>query len=224
MTTTQSALSEALLPAQAPCPHFRGCCRDVCKWKPKSGFIPRGFGGATGSLSDVRLVLVTAEPGDPADGESYEGSPSEMVRGHLTWFRGLLEGDLLRRGGRPAPFHRNLRCILDLCWPEQFLQQQLEQTWFTNAVLCSLPKPRTTFPRDVEEACVRTHLQVQLALIPHAYVLALGDKAQKRLQRHGVRVDGRAQHPSARPNTDPEKSWEAAADKFHAWLATALSA
>src|SRR5438128_875225 len=36
----------------------------------------------------------------------------------------------------------------------------------------------------------------QIRLFPHAYVLALGNKAKERLVRAGLRINGFAQHPS----------------------------
>jgi hypothetical protein len=75
------ALTEVLLPAYHPCIGFEPTCRGECLWSPDKGHIPRGFHG--GNAETIRLVLVTAEPGDPADGESYQGSPAEMLRARV---------------------------------------------------------------------------------------------------------------------------------------------
>ena len=61
-------LIENLLPAYSPCSAFQQECRSA-KWCPEKGFVPRGFLGAIGSIQDVRLVLLTAEPGDPLAAE-----------------------------------------------------------------------------------------------------------------------------------------------------------
>jgi len=66
-------LRELLLPAYAPCTHFGGACKGVAKWDTGKGYAPRGFVGALGSLDEVELVLVAAEPGDPLPGETHEG-------------------------------------------------------------------------------------------------------------------------------------------------------
>ena len=50
-----------LKPAYTPCTHFSGNCKETCRWRLKSGWVPSGFGGAGGKLSDVRLVIVAAE-------------------------------------------------------------------------------------------------------------------------------------------------------------------
>ena len=41
------------------------------QWQPESGHVPRGFCGETGKPSDVRLVLMVAEPGDSQTNEIY---------------------------------------------------------------------------------------------------------------------------------------------------------
>jgi hypothetical protein len=41
------------------------------RWAPEEGHVPRGFCGATGSPEDVRLVVVSAEPGDPHESEAH---------------------------------------------------------------------------------------------------------------------------------------------------------
>ncbi|MBD2747770.1 hypothetical protein IC232_13785 [Microvirga sp. BT688] len=215
---TNPALLSTLLPALSPCPHLSDGCRGTVQWRPESGFIPRGFAGATGTLQAVHLVLVSAEPGDPADGETYHGGPQQIAHDHLRLFESALAGDTLRRGGRTTPYHRNLRHILTLCWPHLTLAEQLERTWITNAVLCSAPKSGVALPKAVEVACTHTYLHPQLQLLSNAFVIALGRKAERRLQHIGVRIDASAQHPSARPNTQPVATWQAAARAFQAWI------
>lgn len=155
---------------------------------------------------DVRLILVTAEPGDPADGDSYSGSPVEMLSSSVKSFYKYMEADSLRRNGRGSPFHRNLKDILDLCWPGLSLREQLHVTWYTNAVLCSALVSGGKVPKIIEDTCVTTYLAKQLDLLPQAFILALGGKAERRLKRNGIRVNYCAQHPSARLNTKPRES------------------
>jgi hypothetical protein len=64
-------LEKVLLPAYAPYPEFNRACSEM-RWYPSAGHVPRGFLGATRKLSEVELVLVSAEPGDPCDGDNYE--------------------------------------------------------------------------------------------------------------------------------------------------------
>lgn len=214
-------LVSALLPALDPCrSHVDGPCRSLMKWDPSSGHMPRGFGGANAKhLSAVRLMIVTAEPGDPADGESYVGPAHDMLRQHIGFFEQSLRSNSLRRDGRGAPYHKNLLTILALCWQDASIDEQLERTWLTNSVLCSAEVSGGNVPRPVEMACAQNYLKRQVELLPQAFVLALGEsKARNRLIRAGVRCDAWAQHPSARPNTNPAASWASAAAAFHAWL------
>lgn len=202
----------------APCPHFAGVCATHCTWRPAAGHIPRGFVGGNGPSKNIRLILVNAEPGDPADDERYEEPSTEWVSSHSKIVEGMLENDSLRRGGRPAPFHRNLRKILNLCWPEVPLARQLEVTWITEAVLCSARASGGKVIKEVERTCVETYLAPQIGILSNAFVLALGGKAKARLRRQNLRIDGIAQHPSARASTKPEASWVHAAASFRAWL------
>ena len=211
------AIENILSQAMAPCRHFEGACKDHCTWAPMSGHIPRGFAGATGALSEIKLIAVTAEPGDPADDETYSCPPDEFVGRHAAKFIEFLEGNSLRRNGRAAPFHRNLRTILNLFWPGQSLEQQLRSTWIVDAVLCSAKVSGGSFPTTVEATCVNTYLKPTIDLLPNAFVLTLGGKARARLTRNGVRIDGCAQHPSARATTRRGDSWQRASDAFHAW-------
>ena len=139
-----------------------------------------------------------------------------MLSEHIKFFEELLDEDGLRRSGRPAPFHSKLKTILDLCWPGKSLEEQLRLTWITNSVKCSAAS-RGEIRREIEEKCVSSYVKREIEALPNAYVLALGGKAGKRLRAADVRVNGDAQHPSARPNTNPRASWEEAAKQFRAW-------
>lgn len=214
-------LREILMPAMAPCAGFGEACNGQCKWAPEEGHVPRGFGGAAGTLAEVRLVLVTAEPADPADGESYSDDAQTLIEQHADYSAKVLKEDSLRRNGRAARFHRNLRRILELCWPTLSFEEQLQKTWYTDAVLCSAVKSGGKIDRRVEEECVRRYLAPQIDALAGAFVIALGGKAKVRMLRHGVRFDATAYHPSAQSSTTRcETTWQEAADKFRKWLDT----
>jgi hypothetical protein len=209
-----------LRPAYEPCPNFKKACKDYCLWIPQDGHVPRAFGGATGAISDIRLILVTAEPGDPADGEKYHGSPDEMLHASMSMLIKCLREDNLRRNGKAARFHKNLRKILDLCWPGDSLEDQLRKTWITPAVLCSAEKSTGVVPRKIENTCVSTYLVPQINLLENAFVIALGGKARDRLNRNRVRKNFDSYHPSLMPKDQPkgEESWKQAAQAFQRWL------
>ena len=215
-----SPLFDVLRPAFKPCPNFKKACKDYCRWIPRKGHVPRAFGGATGAISDIRLFLVTAEPGDPADGETYSGSPDEMLHASMHMLIRCLREDDLRRDGKAAFFHKNLRLILDLCWRGDSLEDQLRKTWITPSVLCSATVSGGNVLRSIEDTCILTYLAPQIDLLENTFVLALGGKAQKRLKGNGVRMDFSARHPSARPNSRPRDSWVKAARAFRRWLKT----
>lgn len=202
-------LIAVLTPALSRCPHFDDACKFAC-WAPELGHVPRGFFGSKGPPSDIRLVLVNAEPGNPAAGETYEGSAISMITQHEAVFERL---SLNNR------FHRNLSRILDYCWPGLSKEERWARTWYTNTVLCSAKKSGGPVPMTSVEVCIRNYLQEQIALMPDAFVLALGGKARNRLRRLNVHVHGTAMHPSARPTNDPDPSWREAGRSFRAWYA-----
>ena len=211
------ALLKILEPAYRPCKHFAGACAGACIWDPPRGLVPCAFGGATGSLQEVQLIIVTAEPGDPPDAAGYQGKPEDMLRNSLRIFHDAMENDGLERRGRPTPFHRNLRRILDTFWPKDPLGAQLRKTWTTNAVLCPAQVSGGKHPYRVEQTCTATYLARQLDLFSGAFVLALGGKARDRMLAAGLRVDAFGPHPSARiSDADKAAAWHAAANRFNA--------
>lgn len=168
-------LREVLIKALAPCPNVRGTCQNNVRWKPEEGHIPRGICGACGSLDDVELVLIVAEPGDPHDGERYplEASPEEyLAKLHAhAW-------DCFEHGR--DQFHRNIRSILDACFPNEGFETQMRKTWITESVLCSARKEGDSVPMVVSRTCVNAYLDAQLQLLAGRTVALLGGKAQKR--------------------------------------------
>jgi hypothetical protein len=75
----EQRLVEILAPAYQPCNGFAEICHEM-KWHPAKGYIPRGFVGATGAVSDVELVLVFAEPGDPQPDEKHSAGIESALK------------------------------------------------------------------------------------------------------------------------------------------------
>ena len=165
------ALKEALASAYR-CSCFDGVCATM-RWDPANGHIPRGFLGATGKPSDVELVLVFSEPGDPQPGD------------HTTMEEALRHAHGAFGCGNGL-FHKNARKLFQLCWPDLPFEQQLKRVWLTESVLCSALVPAGPVPKPIERECGERFLRRQLALMPDAMVVALGGKAQERLERLGV--------------------------------------
>jgi hypothetical protein len=164
---------EQILSSAYRCPEFDNACTEM-RWDLDAGHAPRGFSGAQGELSEVELILVFAEPGDPHYREQHSGL--ESVYDYAT--RALRDGTDL--------FHRNVRKILEMCWPNMPFEQQMHKVWLTESVLCSAPKEGGRVSRSASMACGERYLLGQLALFPHALVVALGSKARNRLRAFGV--------------------------------------
>jgi len=164
-----------LAPAFEPCRHFAGVCAGTARWDPLHGHAPRGFKGAFGTLNDIGLVLVVAEPGDPFHDERYnaESSPVEYIE-KITEYS-------LHALTRRDMFTTNFRRILDDCRPRLSLYDQLRRTWTTESYLCSAPREGGSVRRASWSACGRAYLAPQLPLLADRAIVTCGRKARDRL-------------------------------------------
>jgi hypothetical protein len=177
------------------------------RWEPEHGHVPRGFCGATGTLEDVRLVLVTAEPGDPHPSESHNHrSAQEAFDSAYSYAYFCL------KTGRDL-FQRNVRCVLDLCFPGRDFDEQLRMTWMTESVLCSAVVEGGSVRAPVARACRERYLGAQLNLFPNAVIAALGAKARDRMR--GLPrpfIEAAAVAPPGCNFNGARESWQAIAD------------
>jgi hypothetical protein len=165
-----------LLGAYGPCPAFKGPCCEM-RWAPSGGHVPRGFCGATGKLTEIELVLVCAEPGDPYGRENHGGEPTPdayLASAYSYAYKCFRDGTDL--------FHRNIRRIIDLCWPGESFDDQLRKVWLVDSVLCSASVESGPVSLAAERECRARYLERQIALFPDALVVALGSKAYRRLR------------------------------------------
>lgn len=199
------ALEAVLLPAYAPCMEFAEACRDMC-WAPATGHVPRGFCGATSSLSEVQLVLVGAEPGDPHKGENYPAGapPVDQLQSAYAYAYECF------RSGKDL-YHQNMRHILELCWPDESFEQHMRKAWITDSVLCSAAVEGGPVPTNVARACRRRYLDTQIALFPRATVVALGRKAHGRLAGQPGVIRAFAVAPPGCNFRKAQESWHAVA-------------
>jgi hypothetical protein len=144
------------------------------QWKPARGYVPRGFCGALGNLSEVELVLIVAEPGDPLKGETYPVDSPEAA------LEAVCEYVYVCFDSHKDQYHKNIRYILDHCWPKLAFSEQMRRTWITESTLCSAEKECGPVPTAVSQYCVNSYLWKQLSLLPHAIIATLGEKAKKR--------------------------------------------
>ena len=84
-------LREILEPAYGPCPEFNDACSKMPN-DPARGHVPRGFAGAAGDVSEVELILVGSEPGNPYADErptgldsAYEYTVSQIRGSFFAW-------------------------------------------------------------------------------------------------------------------------------------------
>ena len=200
-------LREILLPSHNPCQGFQGMCKGIANWNPEQGHVPRGFIGAFGSLDEVQVVILTAEPGDPHYEESYEFNDRLMTQTCRYSFD-------VHQTGRDR-YHKNLKLLLDLIFPRVRLEDQLKKAWITGTYLCSAQKESGRVPRQAERGCAERFLVKQLELLEGRPIVALGRKAQKRVGRYIPALRPHiieAVHPSSRDsNAKRRSSYEDAA-------------
>lgn len=165
-----------LEPAYNPCPGFARTCKSM-RWAPSAGHVPRGFVGAYGSTEGVRLVLVTAEPGNPYIDEQYptSGTPRQILEVTCRNAYQIIVSSI-------DPYHQNLRYILNGCFPNMSLREQLKHVWKTDSVLCSAKNEGRYVRAAIESECRTRYLEAQLRLFPNAVIAALGTKAIRRLR------------------------------------------
>jgi hypothetical protein len=166
-------LAKILAPAYLPCMEFSRSCTEMC-WNPISGNVPRGFFGAYEALEDVELILVFAEPGNPHFSENHTGIESAYD----------YAGNCFKTG--KDLFHRNVRKILSLCWPNLSFDKQMRKVWLTESVLCSARIEGGSVSVAASKACGKRYILPQIAKLPNALIVALGRKAQRRLRAAGV--------------------------------------
>lgn len=191
------ALEKILRPAYVPCAQFDSTCTTM-RWDPVAGHVPRGFLGATGALAEVELVLVFAEPGDPHAGA------------RVFDFESCLQATYEAFAEARDLFHRNVRSLLDACWPDSSFAEQLRKVWLTESVLCSAAVEGGTVPASSWKACGALYLKEQLRLLPNALVVALGSKAQGRLKGIGVEkvLSAYAVAPPGCNRQEARESWK----------------
>lgn len=194
-------LKSLILKSYAPCQFF-GQCREA-RWAPESGHIPRGFLGATGSLDEVELVMVFAEPGHPHPGEVYNAKASAdamLVAATQHAYSSF-------KGGQDQ-FHRNVRWFIEQLYPELSFDEQLRRVWMTEGRLCSIDNE---IGGTTDKTCAKNYLRRQIGLFPNAVVVGFGGKAQKYLSGLGLDyISAYALSPPGANHIPARPSWNAA--------------
>jgi hypothetical protein len=124
--------------------------------------------------------LVSAEPGDPYDGDNYEEAYENDHAGRLVLQHSYRDTMHTVTIGHDL-YHQNLRYILNSCLPDMAFESQLQKFWLTDSVLCSAPREGGNVSKSVVSACGRRYLLRQFALFPKALIVAVGGKAKERL-------------------------------------------
>ncbi|MEW6059807.1 MAG: hypothetical protein AB1551_06670 [Actinomycetota bacterium] len=78
-------------------------------------------------------------------------------------------------------YYRNVRTILDGCFPGIDLAEQMRMVWITDAYLCSAPVEGGSVPAASWRTCAHDYLLPRLALLRDRAIVVLGRKAQARV-------------------------------------------
>ena len=200
--TPAKRLTEILKPAYDPCCGFKDTCKGTATWAPDRGLVPRGFIGALGTIEEVEVVILTAQPGAPPHPE--EPALYSQAR----------KQDLLERTCQYTfecfrderdPYHKRTRFLLDLIFdPIRSLENQLRRAWITQTYLCSAPGGDSQNVRKIPAVeCASRYLAPQLALFEDVPVIVLGGEAQKRVgwMKRKIPTLIKAPSPNARTST-----------------------
>lgn len=213
-------LVDLLRSAYDPCAEFYGACRDVARWAPRAGHVPRGYFGAQGALGEVEVILLLAEPGDPLDSDAFEcdlGANELIMAASRNTKRSYEQ--------HATAFHSNMRKTLCLLFPDASLAEQLRRVWISETYLCSAPTESGRIPSAAERAGADRFLSGQLSLLSDCPVIALGVKAQARVRRladdvPGLErrlIDAWAASPPGANSPRARQSWERAATQVRAF-------
>jgi len=209
MSGLDPRIINSLLPAYEPCRGFDSKCAEM-RWEPSKGHVPRGFCGAAGEVDEVELVLVTAEPGDPYQGEDHSGDGSS-----ISMFKSAYDHETGCVLSGTDQYFKNVRRILHLCWPKIEITQQLRKVWITDSVLCSAKIEGGRVSSECADECAQRFLISQLRLFPKALVVALGGKAQKRLRGLTPYLSVFSPAPPGCNYKGASESWKAIAEWVH---------
>jgi hypothetical protein len=116
---------------------------------------------------------------------------------------------------RSSQFHRNLRYVMDLCWPGLTLRAQLRKTWITESYLCSARVEGGSVPVRSWRRCTSDYLIPQLELLEDRVIVALGSKARERAKAFAGHVHPAwAVAPPGSNRPEARESW----NQIPAWL------
>ena len=94
-----------------------------------------------GGTSEVELVMIVSEPGDPQSSEAHEPhlAGEAMLASACRLVTGLYREHV-------DQYHRNIRLLLELCWPGITFDEKMRRVWITESVLCSAAREGAAEP------------------------------------------------------------------------------
>ena len=144
-------------------------------WNPATGWVPRGFCGATAGAAAVELVLVAGEPSRPDGDEMYDledsiEAASKRSKANMTTNRTIT--------------HRGMQYILNFFFPGEATEKLFNRVFRMESVFfCSIPKPLdegTNMPDAVERTCGENYVLPLLQAFPNALIVVAG-RTEKRV-------------------------------------------
>jgi hypothetical protein len=216
---TCSELSKIMSSLYPRCQYFDTRCKaKVKEWNNDESSFAQGYCGGFGSVENIELIFVLAEPAttDKVD-KNYRDAikipdPDYMVNVITNDVASVIEN------ADGKKFHGNMRAILKGIYPDDTWTAIFRKVWITEAVLCQAKINGAQIPRDCEMTCAEKYLTRQIDVIRagrnSAKVIALGDKAYRRLGLIQVEHDAHAPHPSCPPRYEPKQKWEELINKL----------
>src|SRR4051812_34122477 len=108
--TPSTQLVSILKAAYPTCPRFNEVCKHHgIQWEGEKGHLARRYTGCFGEVSEVKLVLILAEPGTPGLGEAYTKRGTRLIGDIADRVAGAIRDHEVTK----SVFHRNLDFILN---------------------------------------------------------------------------------------------------------------
>ena len=167
--------------------------RGGLRWDFHAGYAPLYLKGNWEQPSNVKLVLMLAEPGRPDDNERFSTDPDKWIRQAVL---SPAQCAPFRTEHQDRSFQHRIEWFLDACG---FDLHNSHRTWsrivisntFWLRVASRQGSARQAWasqaPRQAEAYFIERYLGPMLRCFPHAAIVGAGKKAHSRLSRTGVR-------------------------------------
>ncbi|HXY57185.1 MAG TPA: hypothetical protein VEH76_01260 [Methylocystis sp.] len=178
----------------------------------EAGHRPRHVAGNLSNPSEVKIILLLAEPGS-------NPFPEELGRSEKTWIEDITCDGLGNGGNRlrydelaGSDYERNPRDFLRMVWPNSSPRANMSRCVITNSFWMQAPSSGGPIPAGASRE-FGVHLKRFLSVFANAAVVAAGVKAQARCKQAGIfAMEMYALTPPGSNHQNVRDTWKTTAD------------